>query len=427
MNDLFYRDFEDRYRGSRELILTRLSAYLPFLRPLRDVDSTLQAFDFGCGRGEWLELIQQHGFKATGVDLDDGMLESCRERGLDTEKADLIEYLDSLESESCVLVSAFHVVEHIPFDDLRLFVQGALRVLKPGGLLIMETPNPDNILVATRNFYLDPTHRKPIPSELLSFVAENSGFTRVKTLGLQEPEGLDSKQGVDLRDVLSGVSPDYAVVAQKDASANVLGGFDSAFARDYGISLENLLARRDLRVQRMEEASFEARGKASEAAIIAAEAKAVAREAEVQASKSKAQAEEARARNAELVALLREETGRVEALLNSTSWRATAPLRYLSTMFRLLGSGGLRGTANAFIRHGALYISGRPRLRSVVLRLLNRFPGLKARLKHRVFPPPMPQHAAIKKTTGDVKLTRRGMAIFEDLKAAVESEKRESD
>ncbi|MDY6929815.1 MAG: class I SAM-dependent methyltransferase [Pseudomonadota bacterium] len=419
MSDLFYRDFEDRYRGSRELIFRRLSAYLPFLRPLKTVDSIQRAFDFGCGRGEWLELIQQNGFKATGVDLDDGMLESCRERGLDTEKADLIEYLNSLEPESCVLVSAFHVVEHIRFEDLRRFVQGGLRVLKPGGLLIMETPNPDNILVATRNFYLDPTHRKPIPSDLLSFVAENAGFRRVKTLGLQEPGGMDSKRGVDLRDVLSGVSPDYAVVAQKDASSRVLDGFDMAFSRDYGISLDNLLTRRDLRIQRMETAAVEARSRSAEATTTAGEARSLALAA-------KAKAEEADAKNAELVALLRAETARVEALLSSTSWRATAPLRYVGSAFRALRAESLRGAANLFIRHGALYVSRRPGLRRAVLSLLNRFPVLKARLRRRAFPSVTMRHAPVKTSVNDVKLTRRGVEILGDLKAAVESDNREN-
>ena len=85
----------------------------------------------------------------------------------------------------------------------------------PGGLLIMETPNPENIVVATRNFYLDPTHQRPIPPMLLAFVAEYAGFARVKTLRLQESKELVNKGDVSLQDVFAGASPDYAVVAQK--------------------------------------------------------------------------------------------------------------------------------------------------------------------------------------------------------------------
>ena len=131
-------------------------------------------------------------------------------------------YLSALPDESQAVVSAFHVVEHITFDQLGTLVAEALRVLKPGGLLIMETPNPENIVVATRNFYLDPTHQRPIPSMLLAFVAEYAGFSRVKTLRLQESKELVNKGDVSLQDVFAGASPDYAVVAQKHAPEDVL-------------------------------------------------------------------------------------------------------------------------------------------------------------------------------------------------------------
>ena len=131
------------------------------------------ALDIGCGRGEWLELLKDNGISAQGVDLDEGMLKLCRINNLDVFKDDGIEFLKKQLDESLIIVSAFHVVEHIPFATLQFFISEALRVLKPGGVLIMETPNPENIKVATENFYLDPTHIKPIPSKLLSF------FTRI--------------------------------------------------------------------------------------------------------------------------------------------------------------------------------------------------------------------------------------------------------
>jgi SAM-dependent methyltransferase len=202
MSDSFYRLFEDRFRGSRELIQSRLEVYLPFVQPLLQFYPDGLVLDLGCGRGEWLELLTANGFKTIGVDLDSGMLEDCKERGLHVNKADAIAFIASLPNESQVIVSAFHVVEHIPFDQLRELVAHALRVLRPGGLLILETPNPENIVVATRSFYLDPTHTRPIPAELLGFVAEHAGFERVKTLRLQEDQGLCNKVDISLQNVL---------------------------------------------------------------------------------------------------------------------------------------------------------------------------------------------------------------------------------
>ena len=241
----FYRAFEDKYRGSGELIKERVSVYLPFITPLKEIYPDGKILDIGCGRGEWLELLRENNFKGSGVDLDDGMLSECRELDLDVANCDGIKHLLSLPSESMIVISAFHFVEHISFEQLRTLVSEAFRVLKPGGLLIMETPNPENIVVATNNFYLDPTHQCPIPAQLLSFIPEYYGFARVKTLRLQESKEIHHRKILDLNDVLWGVSPDFAVIAQKPADQLLLD--HTAFAKDYGVSLSELAARYDLR------------------------------------------------------------------------------------------------------------------------------------------------------------------------------------
>ncbi|MCA8336430.1 class I SAM-dependent methyltransferase [Burkholderia multivorans] len=263
--DSFYRAFEDRHRGSRDLIKSRLAKYGPFVQPLAALYPGGMTFDVGCGRGEWLELMMEAGFAAAGVDLDADMLEACRERNLPASQGDAIAHLATLESNSHALVSAFHVVEHVSFEQLTTLVTEALRVLKPGGLLILETPNPENIAVATCNFYIDPSHQKPVPPLLLSFVAEHAGFDRVKVVRLQEPESLnDEAAEVHFLNVLGGVSPDYAIVAQK-ASGSTEGAFDAAFDAEYGLTIDALahryearlasnIARAETRAQHAEEA-----------------------------------------------------------------------------------------------------------------------------------------------------------------------------
>ena len=239
MSSEFYRAFEDEFRGGRELIKSRLAQYLHFLDPLKRTDPDVTAVDLGCGRGEWLELMGEHGIAARGIDLDDGMLAACRERNFDVETGDAIVFLKSLPDESVSLVSAFHLVEHIPFNELKQLVEESLRVLKPAGLLILETPNPENLIVGTASFYFDPSHEKPIPSQLLNFLPKHYGFSRTKIVRLQEPSDIESKD-LNLLDVFVGVSPDYAVVAQKAAPEVELALFDCAFEREYGVSLEKL-------------------------------------------------------------------------------------------------------------------------------------------------------------------------------------------
>ncbi len=239
----FYRALEDKHRGTRELILSRLRVYLSFVTPLVALDSHAEAVDLGCGRGEWLELMAEIGCQAHGVDQDQGMLDGCLERGLRVELGDAISYLTSIPSESKIVVSAFHLVEHLGFAALQSIALDSLRVLKPGGLLIIETPNPENVLVATRNFYVDPTHKKMIPPQLLCCLLEYLGYARVKVIRLHEDPRMLENGPLTLLDVLGNSSPDYAIIAQKASDGVPSMEVDAAFDAECGITLDSLAAR----------------------------------------------------------------------------------------------------------------------------------------------------------------------------------------
>jgi hypothetical protein len=109
--------------------------------------------------------------------------------------------------------------------------------------LILETPNPENVVVGTANFYLDPSHNRPLPPLLMAFLPEYYGFERVKVLRLQEPVQLDQVRRVSIHDVLGGVSPDYAIVAQKHAPTETLQLVSQAFTQEYGVTLAMLSGR----------------------------------------------------------------------------------------------------------------------------------------------------------------------------------------
>ncbi len=251
MDDGFYRAFEDRYRGSRELITERLKAYLPFLSPLKALYQDYPVLDLGCGRGEWLELLTAEGYAPTGVDLDEGMLEACRALNLPARKADALSALKGLADNSLIAVTGFHIAEHIPFPVLQKLVAEALRVLRPAGLLILETPNAESLVVGTNSFYLDPTHERPLPNLLMSFLAEHAGFAKSKIMRLQErPELREESTSLGLWEVLAGTSPDYAVVGQKQAAPEQLEDFAPVFDAAYGVSLDQLAVRYDQALER---------------------------------------------------------------------------------------------------------------------------------------------------------------------------------
>ena len=244
MTNSFYKAFEDRFRGSKQEIRQRLEVYLPFLEALRPFHRKFKVLDLGCGRGEWLQLLKELKLEAVGIDLDQDMINECESLGLNVRCEDGLQALKSFRSKSLSLVTGFHIAEHLSFEELQEVFRGAHRALKDGGMLILETPNPENISVGSMNFYLDPTHNKPLPPKLLGFLAEFSGFKRIKILRMQEPLVVQQPEVIPtLQQIFDSVSPDYALVAQKSSRKEVLQAFDHLWEKDYGISLPELTKR----------------------------------------------------------------------------------------------------------------------------------------------------------------------------------------
>jgi O-antigen chain-terminating methyltransferase len=449
MREDFYRAFEEKYRGSRDMIKSRLKVYLPFIVPLKKIYANTEALDLGCGRGEWLELLGEEGFDAHGVDLDKGMLEACNDKNLSARVCDAVKALKEADSDSLVIVSAFHVVEHVSFEYLQNLVAEALRVLKPGGLLIIETPNPENLVVGTSSFYLDPTHQKPIPPQLLAFVPELEGFARTKILRLQESKDLAGNNTPGLNNVLDGVSPDYAVIAQKKALKKITNRFNKAFSQDYGLSLSFLAERFDNRFNQAEQKAGQAEQKAGQAEQKAGQAEQKAGQAEQKAGQAEQKAGQAeqKAGQAEQKAGQAEAIARqaldaahraeeqLMAIQNSRSWRITQPLRAGANVARWFKQGTTawltfapqsrpRRTLRLALMHLKLYVSRRPRLKSITLKCLQPFPRLQERLKkvgaetqHHPVVQPTPE--------GSEYLTPYARRIYHDLKAAIEQRQKE--
>ena len=230
VSDDFYRALEDRFRGSRELIKSRQSVYLPLVEALSNRVHK-KVLDVGCGRAEWLELLGEHGVPAEGLDLNEDFVAAGQQAGLAVFSADAMQYLGEQPDQSYGLISAFHVVEHLGFENLLLFLREAYRVVDDGGAILLETPNPANLVVGACNFYLDPTHERPIPSILLSFAAEFSGFEQVVIVPVNR--GFLQNNLELMPTELSGASvinkvvssldqnfmqaPDYAIIAFKKA------------------------------------------------------------------------------------------------------------------------------------------------------------------------------------------------------------------
>ncbi|MEA4873654.1 MAG: class I SAM-dependent methyltransferase [Synergistaceae bacterium] len=365
----FYRAFEEKHRGTRELIKSRLKVYLPFVLPFKEIYDKCNVLDIGCGRGEWLELMGENEFSAIGVDFDDGMLEACKELALNAINKDALLALKKLPNESQVVVSGFHVAEHLPFKVLLDVVKESIRVLKPGGLLILETPNAENIYVGTLGFYTDPTHLRPIYSELLIFMMEYCGYNRNKILRLQEAPELHQRK-ITLSDVYGGASPDYAIIAQKEANQDILSLFDDAFTKDYGLSINSLCNR------------FE---KQIEDNFISVETKTQNAETIAQYAVTKAQNAETRAQSAETMAQYAVTKAQISesalnAIYTSRSWKMTAPYRAIGNFLRGTKQ-KIKNTLKPYTAKCITFIKARPMLKKHTVATLNHFPKIETRLR----------------------------------------------
>jgi 2-polyprenyl-3-methyl-5-hydroxy-6-metoxy-1,4-benzoquinol methylase len=218
--DSLYVALEDALRGSREDIKQRLLPYVERIALSGAGGADKPILDIGCGRGEWLELLRDRHLSAYGIDCNTAMIELATSLGLDARHADLLQHLATLADASLSAVTAFHVVEHLPFGVLVDFLDEALRVLMPGGIVVLETPNPETMRVGATTFYHDPTHRNPIPPRLLQFLVQHRGFTDFEIVRLHPFTGADclhesSRDATHLNEAIFGPQ-DYSIIARRN-------------------------------------------------------------------------------------------------------------------------------------------------------------------------------------------------------------------
>ncbi|NEX17197.1 MAG: hypothetical protein C1943_11330 [Halochromatium sp.] len=221
--DAYYVAFEEEFRGAPEQIRETQEGYIADLRDAGTVSAATPVLDLGCGRGEWLALLVEHGLSAKGVDTNAVMVARCREQGLDAREVDALTALQALPDASLGAVSAFHLIEHLPFSLLHALLEQAHRVLRPGGVLVLETPNPENLLVGSHTFYHDPTHRNPMTPTATRFLVRYLGFTDPEIRRLHPyPDSAKVPGNDPLTERVNGhlCGPqDYAIIARKPKPA----------------------------------------------------------------------------------------------------------------------------------------------------------------------------------------------------------------
>jgi len=209
-----YGRFAERFRGSEEYVKERQRFYLRFF------EGRSAVLDIGCGRGEFLELMREAGVQARGIDLSEESVALCRSRGLDAARADLFVFLSDLPERTLDGIFCAQVVEHLPPERLPEMIRLASASLEKGGVLVLETPNPECLAIFSTHFYLDPTHSRPVPPALLRFHMEEFGLGQIEVHPLSPAmESMPSLATLpeEFRDAFFG-GLDYAILGRKLSS-----------------------------------------------------------------------------------------------------------------------------------------------------------------------------------------------------------------
>ena len=212
--------FENAFRGSPEELRDRYRDLAELFRKAPEGPIV----DMGCGRGEFMELIDTIGRENWGIEIDPALAEIARDNKLQVKVGDGVEILRKCEDNSLAGISLIQVIEHLTQQQQLDLVEAAFQKLKAGGMLVIETVNPRSLHVFANAFYVDPTHTRPVHPEYLAFLQREAGFSNVETHWRNappeeyrlEPAGdADERRNVDRLNALLYSAADYATVATK--------------------------------------------------------------------------------------------------------------------------------------------------------------------------------------------------------------------
>ena len=173
-DDWGYLNFNVAFTGAGTVIREMYRQYVPLFAGAENV------LDAGCGRGYFLELLKEAGIDGYGMDREVEMVEMCRLKGFRAEVGDVMIHLSETPGNSLGGIFCGHLIEHLGPIVLQKFLALAYDRLRPGGVLVCETPNTRSLFVMANTFYRDPTHQQPLHPETYQFIAQSEGFVNVE-------------------------------------------------------------------------------------------------------------------------------------------------------------------------------------------------------------------------------------------------------
>ncbi len=144
--------------------------------------------DLGCGDGDFVALLIENGHDALGVDGDSRAAQRVRERGLPVAESDVFPWLaaevaavESGDRPAWDGIFCAHLVEHLPYARVLELCHQSARLLRPGGVIILATPNVAAIHAHLDGYYKHFGHVTFYHPDLLGFFLTHGGFEVTET------------------------------------------------------------------------------------------------------------------------------------------------------------------------------------------------------------------------------------------------------
>jgi SAM-dependent methyltransferase len=185
IEDDYYWSYEFQMRGDSPLIEERLWQYEALAVGLLEAIGREPAplwIDLGCGRGEFLAILQEWGWRVLGVDTSAQAVRRCRDRDLEATLGDGMDFLASYKGELPAAISGIQLIEHLPKAGWIDFLRSAFGLLRPGGAILLETVNTQNFRALSDSFFADVTHTWPAHPQTARLMAEHVGFHPVELI-----------------------------------------------------------------------------------------------------------------------------------------------------------------------------------------------------------------------------------------------------
>lgn len=209
----FHKFQQDRFRGSYQTIKKAQKKYLKYLKNIKGLNKKYVFLEIGFGRGEFLELLKEAGFKnVIGIDTNKEYIKTAENRGYSVEQADIMDFIVDYQDKISG-ASLFHILEHLDFEKIFDLLYFLYQRLTKDGVLIIETPNTENLQVGANNFFYDATHKTKLPPLFLETVFKYIGYKNIKIIRSSPiKKNVSSKNQIEK--LIFG-NQDYAIVAYK--------------------------------------------------------------------------------------------------------------------------------------------------------------------------------------------------------------------